>query len=74
MVLVASRPLAIVDLTRALEEAAMERCARLGLRSGSVYDALHLCAAEGADAEAIITLNEADLLRLKPTIGVELPI
>jgi hypothetical protein len=44
--------------------AAMRRCGERGLRSGSVYDALHLCAAERAMAAALLTFNVRHFLGL----------
>lgn len=43
---------------------AMERCSDRGLRSGSVYDALHLVAAERAGADIMLTFNTRDFSRL----------
>jgi predicted nucleic acid-binding protein len=54
--------------------AATERCASLGLKSGVVYDALHLVEAERAGADVFLTFNPSDFERLavgtKPRIVV----
>lgn len=48
--------------------AAAERCAARGLRSGAIFDALHLVVAEHADAEQLITFNLREFERLsEPT-------
>jgi predicted nucleic acid-binding protein len=43
---------------------AMDRCASKGLRSGAVFDAIHLAAAEGAGVGALVTFNLVDFTRL----------
>ncbi len=45
-------------------EMALERCADRGLRSGAVFDALHLAVAERAGAEAFLTFDPDDFERL----------
>lgn len=45
---------------------AVRRVAALGLRSGVVYDALHLVCAEQAGCERLVTFNVKDFERLKP--------
>jgi predicted nucleic acid-binding protein len=54
----------VVPLTVAGYQAAILRCAERGLKSGSVFDALHLVAAERAGADALLTLNPDDFTRL----------
>lgn len=44
--------------------AALERCAVRGLRSGAVFDALHLIDAEDAGADVLLTFNAADFTRM----------
>lgn len=44
---------------------ALRRCADRGLRSGVVFDALHLLSALGRSADALLTFNENDSLRLR---------
>ncbi len=44
--------------------AAVSRCSARALRSGAVYDALHLVAAEGEAAELFLTFNVDDFARL----------
>jgi hypothetical protein len=48
----------------ALYADALARCAAHGLKSGVVFDALHLLDAERAGAEAFLTFNASDFLRL----------
>lgn len=44
--------------------AAIDRCSDRGLRSGAVYDALHLLHAEQASADLFLTFNPSHFLRL----------
>jgi len=60
------RPLA---MTAVLYRQAMRRCAERGERSGAIFDALHLVAAEASQSEALITLNPADFERLAAKHG-----
>ncbi|MBI3205671.1 MAG: hypothetical protein HYZ29_29305 [Myxococcales bacterium] len=43
----------------------MARCASVGATSGAVYDALHVIAAEVAQAAAIVTLDPTDFERFR---------
>lgn len=43
---------------------AAERCSSRGLRSGAIFDALHLVEAERTGAGVFLTLNGADFERL----------
>jgi predicted nucleic acid-binding protein len=43
---------------------ALQRCTDRGFASGVVFDALHLVSAEHAGADAVLTFNGADFLRL----------
>jgi predicted nucleic acid-binding protein len=43
---------------------ALQRCSDRGFASGVVFDALHLVGAEHAGADALVTFNGADFLRL----------
>jgi hypothetical protein len=43
---------------------ALQRCTDRGFASGVVFDALHLVGAEHAGADALVTFNGADFLRL----------
>lgn len=45
----------------------LKRVAGLGLRSGVVYDALHLGCAERANCELLVSFNAKDFERLKPS-------
>jgi hypothetical protein len=45
----------------------------MGLRSGAIFDALHLVAAERAEVDALLTFNLKDFLRFSPSIRVEAP-
>ncbi|WP_437313524.1 type II toxin-antitoxin system VapC family toxin [Sorangium sp. So ce385] len=53
-----------VPLTVQIQMAAIERCASKGLRSGAIFDAIHLATAEAAGAAALLTFNERDFTRL----------
>ncbi len=44
---------------------AIGRCAEVGLRSGTVFDALHLVSAESREVQAFVTFNPADFERLR---------
>lgn len=59
-----------VALSMADYKAALARVASLGLRSGAIYDALHVRCAERAGCDRIITYNTADFSRLAPP-GIE---
>jgi predicted nucleic acid-binding protein len=50
-------------------QAALARCAARGLRSGAVYDALHLVAAERMHADLLLTWNRYDFERLAAKSG-----
>jgi predicted nucleic acid-binding protein len=56
--------LRVTSLSRAVYVEALRRCAGLGLRSGAVYDALHLIAAEKVGANVFLTFNLSDFERL----------
>jgi predicted nucleic acid-binding protein len=49
--------------------AAVARCNARGLRSGAVYDALHLVTAEGEGVELFLTFNVEDFTRLAEPAG-----
>jgi len=53
-----------LSMTAALYRQAMRRCADRGERSGAIFDALHLVAAEASRSEVLVTLNPADFERL----------
>lgn len=74
-------PAAVSDILNALVEAhppegvlltdyqsAATRCAQAGLRSAAIFDALHLVVAERLRADAVLTLNVKDFVRLSPQI------
>ena len=48
---------------------ALQRCTDRGFSSGVVFDALHLVCAGHAPADAIVTFNGADFLRLLTYCG-----
>lgn len=79
-------PAAVTDILAALAEAhppevvlltdyqaAATRCAQLGVRSGAIFDALHLVVAERLRADAVLTLNVKDFMRLLPRIPTLFP-
>lgn len=59
------RRLLVVPVTDELAEAAIQRCAAIGVTSGAVYDAVHLVAGEASGAVAIVTLNPIDFERFR---------
>ncbi|HKO92114.1 MAG TPA: type II toxin-antitoxin system VapC family toxin [Polyangiaceae bacterium] len=65
----------VVPLTVGAYRAALDRCAERSLRSGSVFDALHLVAAERKGATALVTFNRDDFARLSEgdTVRVVVP-
>lgn len=62
-----------VDLTLDDYRGAADRAAAAGGRSGIIFDALHLVAAERDSADALFTLNVADFVRLSPQLVVDVP-
>lgn len=52
------------SLEPSVYDEALQRCTDRGFASGVVFDALHLVGAEHAGADAIVTFNGADFLRL----------
>ena len=58
--------LTVLDLATDTYLEVLERVAGLGLRSGVVYDALHLASAEAAGCERLYTFNLRDFKRLSP--------
>ena len=66
----------VVPLTTGAYLAAIERCSARALKSGSVFDALHLITAERSRAAALLTFNPNDFTRLaqgeRPKIVVPL--
>ncbi len=62
----------VVGLDASDYVAVIERMARLGLVSGAIYDALHVRAAERAEADQLVTCNGRDFRRMPPTPPTEL--
>jgi predicted nucleic acid-binding protein len=54
----------VVALTHVMYFDALDRCVSHGARSGAVFDALHLAAAERTGADVVLTFNEKDFVRL----------
>jgi len=54
----------VVAVSEVLAAAAIERCARQGLSSGAVFDALHLVTAEAEQVDAVVTFNVRHFARL----------
>ena len=54
----------VVPLTVGAYMAAIERCGSRALKSGVIFDALHLIAAERSGAQALLTFNASDFTRL----------
>ncbi len=61
-----TKNLTIVDLKRPLYLKTLKRVSQLGLRSGIIYDALHLACAESAKCDQLYTFNLRDFKRLNP--------
>jgi predicted nucleic acid-binding protein len=59
----------------ALYDEAIERRATRGLRSGVIFDALHLVSAERAKVDVLVTFNAADAVRLvaHPAVRIIVP-
>jgi predicted nucleic acid-binding protein len=53
-----------VPLEAGTYRAALRRCSEHGLRSGAIFDALHLISAERRGVDAFVTFNPADFERL----------
>ena len=64
-----ARSLGFVSPRRSTYPSAVARCNARGLRSGAVYDALHLVTAEAEAAELFLTFNVEDFLRLAEPDG-----
>lgn len=58
--------LIVIELRMEDYREALGTVAALGLRSGVVYDALHLACAEKAGYETMVTFNARDFERLEP--------
>lgn len=54
-----------VEISANEYQAALRRCAERGLRSGALFDALHLISAEAHEADALVTFNASDFVRLE---------
>lgn len=54
-----------VEIRGNLYRAAVHRCAERGLRSGAVFDALHLVCAESQEVVGFVTFNPGDFDRLR---------
>ena len=54
----------VVPLTSGMYDEAIDHCAKRGLKSGSVFDSLHVVAAERRGARLLLTFNPADFTRL----------
>lgn len=64
MLLRLRKRIATTAMSDAVYRRAIDRCVARGLRSGAIYDALHLVAAEAQGAEVLLTFNVADFERL----------
>ena len=62
--------LRLVSPGAAVYEQALERCAELGLRSGAVFDAMHLVTAELERADILLTFNRRHFERLARESGL----
>ena len=70
-----ARALVVLPADPDLYLASIERCGLQGLRSGAVFDALHLLTAERAEASALVTFNAQDFRRLATpeSCGIQVP-
>ena len=59
--------LTLLPPTERIYRTALVRCTSRALTSGVVFDALHLVTAEEASADAMLTFNHADFIRLVDT-------
>ena len=59
----------VLPVSTPLYRRAIHRTAERSLRSGAVFDALHLLTAEHADARAVLTFNTQDFMRLAVSGG-----
>ncbi len=56
---------ALVEPDAQIYDLALRRCATMGLRSGAIFDALHLISAERVGADLFLTFNRQDFERLR---------
>jgi predicted nucleic acid-binding protein len=56
--------LTLIPPTERIYRTALARCTARALTSGVIFDALHLVTAEEAGADAMLTFNHADFVRL----------
>ncbi len=61
-----TRNLTVLDLKRTLYLKTLKRVSQLGLRSGVIYDALHLACAEHSRCDQLYTFNLRDFKTLNP--------
>jgi len=61
-----TKKLTVLDLKRSLYLKTLRRVSQLGLRSGVIYDALHLACAEQAKCDQLYTFNLRDFKKLNP--------
>jgi predicted nucleic acid-binding protein len=64
-----ARLLTVVEVTREAYQRAMQRCSERGLRSGAVFDAVHMVCAEMSGADVLVTFNPGDFTRLAVETG-----
>lgn len=62
----------VVALDLDLYRGAIDRCAGRGFSSGSVFDALHLVAAEREKVDSLLTFNQRDFERLTVSSSPEI--
>ena len=59
-----AQKLEVVDIGAGAYWTAIQRCTATGVRSGALFDALHLVVAEDTDADLFVTFNAAGFRRL----------
>lgn len=71
MLLRVRKRLTVIAMSDAIYRRSIDRCVARGLRSGAIYDALHLVAAEAHGASVFLTFNVGDFERLAEGDGPE---
>lgn len=62
----------VIPASNSLYAAALDRCAAKNLRSGAIFDALHLISGEAAGADVMLTFNRDDFAKLSVARSPEL--
>ena len=54
-----------IEMSASIYRASIRRCSERGARSGALFDALHLTAAESCSVDGLVTFNADDFERLR---------